>query len=407
MPLFAVLACAIPIGMEPMAQSRSLEAATGQQVFERLWVSSPASTKSSDGLGPLYNARSCAACHPGGGPGGDASLLLRLGRLPAGAIPATPDPIYGLQFQTRSVPGLPAEGELTLSYTEQYVTLTGEDPVLLRAPVPRIENPAYGPLDSETAFSLRIGPDLATVARIAAVPDAQILAMADPTDQNADGISGRINIVIDPATGAPAIGRFGHKASEASLRAQTASALFHDMGLSTSLHPEGHGACTQAQHKCRAAPDGNSPEHGNVEVPDPLLDLIEAYLLSLSPPTARPGSTPGQALFADLGCSACHTDAYGTDGPLSDLLLHDMGPGLADDRPEWGASGSEWRTAPLAGLRFRAGPDQPTHLLHDGRATSILEAILWHGGEAAPARDAVRALSPDERRTLIEYLETL
>lgn len=376
-------------------------------MFERLWVAAPASTRSSDGLGPLYNARSCDACHPGGGPGGDGSLLLRLGRDPAEGRVATPDPVYGLQLQTRSVPGIVAEGQFHLSYTTQDVPVTGGPDIALRAPVPQIDTLAYGPLDAQTGLSLRIAPDLAPAARIAAVPDADILAQQDPEDADGDGISGRVNIVLDPVTGTPEIGRFGHKAGHPTLRHQTASALFDDMGLSTTLFPDGHGACTEAQSDCLRALTGNSPEHDNVEVPDVILDLINIYLMSLSPAPAPESAGRGADLFADLGCLACHTDAYGPDGPLSDLLLHDMGPGLADPRPEWSASGAEWRTAPLIGLRHRAAPGQPTQLLHDGRASSILEAILWHGGEAAPARDSVRALSPEERADLISYLETL
>lgn len=376
-------------------------------MFERLWVAAPASTRSSDGLGPLYNARSCDACHPGGGPGGDGSLLLRLGREPADTRVATPDPVYGLQLQTRSVPGIVAEGQFHLSYTTQDVPVTGGPDIALRAPVPQIDTLAYGPLDAQTGLSLRIAPDLAPAARIAAVPDADILAQQDPEDADGDGISGRVNIVLDPVTGTPEIGRFGHKAGHPTLRHQTASALFDDMGLSTTLFPDGHGACTEAQSDCLRALTGNSPEHDNVEVPDVILDLINIYLMSLSPAPAPESAGRGADLFADLGCLACHTDAYGPDGPLSDLLLHDMGPGLADPRPEWSASGAEWRTAPLIGLRHRAAPGQPTQLLHDGRASSILEAILWHGGEAAPARDSVRALSPEERADLISYLETL
>lgn len=384
------------MGGAAQAAPLSLDAAVGQQVFERLWVAAPSSTKSSDGLGPLYNARSCVACHPRAGRGaafgegnGTVVRLAVPGDIPPG-MEALPHPIFGHQLQDRSTPGVAAEPLPELHWQEHLDYLADGTVVPMRAPV--LSN-----LPEGASGALRAAPDLHGSAAIARIPDSVLTGWADPEDADGDGISGRVNRVADGQ-----IGRFGWKAAEPTLTAQISAAFFRDIGLSTTQRPEGYGDCTSAQADCRAAPDGNTPQYGNVEVPDVLVALTESYLLSLDPP---PQSPEGRAVFVSTGCASCHTTEHGA--PHSDLLLHDMGPDLADARREWDAAGTEWRTAPLTGLRHRATGDGTAYYLHDDRARSLFEAILWHGGEASAARESFRTLPAADREALMTYLESL
>lgn len=384
------------MGGAAQAAPLSLDAAVGQQVFERLWVAAPSSTKSSDGLGPLYNARSCAACHPRAGRGaayaegnGTVVRLAVPGDIPEGTE-ALPHAQFGHQLQGRSTAGVAAEPLPDLTWHEHTDYLADGTVVPMRAPI-------LSGLPDGSSGALRAAPDLHSSAAIAEVPDAVLLDWADPDDADGDGISGRVNRVAGGQ-----MGRFGWKAAEPTLPAQIAAAFARDIGLSSTWHPEGYGDCTAAQTDCRGAPNGNTEQYGNVEVPDVLIALTESYLLSLDPAAPSP---EGRDVFDATGCASCHTTEHGA--PHSDLLLHDMGPDLADARREWDAAGAEWRTAPLTGLRHRAAVDEPTYYLHDNRARSLFEAILWHGGEASAARESFRTLPPADREALMTYLESL
>jgi CxxC motif-containing protein (DUF1111 family) len=255
-----------------------------------------------------------------------------------------------------------------------------------------------------------------------AIPAAEIMARADPEDADGDGISGRPNIVISDEHRVPMLGRFGLKAGKPSIREQSAAAFSGDMGLATVLHPEGWGECTAAQTGSRAAPDGSGP--AGPEVGAEALDLVTFYARNLGVPARRDVGDPqvlrGKQMFYAAGCPACHTPkdvtARLTDQPAlsfqliwpyTDLLLHDMGPGLADNRPEARATGSEWRTAPLWGIGLTEQVAGRARFLHDGRARTLLEAVLWHGGEAEAAREAVAGLAQPDREALIRFLESL
>lgn len=382
--LLAVVPAAAEVG--------GLDHAAGKAVFEKLWVAAPASTLGSDGLGPLYNARACTSCHRDGGGGaapGD-------GPLPAGMAvglgkPAAPDPLYGRQIQTRGPAGIRAEADPHLDWSEHQVTLAGGEVVSLRAPRLRLDL-SLGPLAVGTAVSLRIAPALTGLGLVARLSQAEILAAEDPQDRDGDGVSGR--------TGP---GRFGWKAEGATLREQVAAAFHLDLGLSTSLFPEPSGDCTPAQTACRAAPDGRGAS--GVEVDDPILDLVAGYTAGLPPRIPREDAA-GKEVFLRLGCALCHRADLGGPGarPWSDFLLHDMGEGLADAAP--GSGGREWRTAPLWRSLGGSDPAAPA-LLHDGRARSLPEAILWHGGEAQAMRDSFITLPPGDRAALIRFLEGL
>ena len=409
----------------------------GDALFNKAWASSPASTHASDGLGPLFNARACQSCHVRDGrghpPGPDdraLSMFLRLSVPPRTeaeraaiaslAILRIPEPTYGGQLQEFATPGLAAEGRMQIAYEEFSVSLSGGETATLRRPTYTIAHPGYGPLDEEVMISPRVAPPLIGLGLLEAIHPADIEARADPDDADGDGVSGRVSRV-DPAG---AIGRFGWKASSASLRAQSASAFSGDIGISTPDRPAPHGDCTARQTACRHAPNGVQARLGDTEAPAPVLDLVTHYTAHLAVPARRDVDDGevlrGKAAFHAAGCAACHTPSFVTARdaarpehqfqliwPYTDLLLHDMGEGLADHRPVGTASGREWRTAPLWGVGLTETVSGHSFLLHDGRARSLLEAVLWHGGEAQAARDAVIAMPPDARAALIRFLESL
>jgi CxxC motif-containing protein (DUF1111 family) len=257
-----------------------------------------------------------------------------------------------------------------------------------------------------------------------AIPDETLLAATDPQDSDGDGISGRVNQVWDIAKGDLAIGRFGWKAGMPTLDQQNQNAFQFDIGLSTPLYPDPKGDCTSAQEACQTAPNGNDREFDDLEVHSVMTDLVLYYTRNIAPP-ARTNSQntdvlAGEKIFNDIGCAACHTPRYElpdrpdmaeqsgqTIWPYTDLLLHDMGEGLADHRPEAQASGREWRTPALWGIGRAQEIDPRARFLHDGRARTILEAILWHGGEAQVARDTVTKLPPSARNELLTFLKSL
>ncbi|MEM6441408.1 MAG: di-heme oxidoredictase family protein [Pseudomonadota bacterium] len=418
-----------------------LDFKVGNGLFKKLWVSSPSSTLASDGLGPLYNARSCQRCHvkdgrghPPDGPMDSAvSMFLRIS-VPGGAadapegiegwIPTRPDPVYGTQMQDFAVAGHPAEYRLSVTYEEFEVVLADGETVALRRPTYAAEDLGYGPLHPRAMLSPRVAPQMIGLGLLEAIPAEDVLALADPDDADGDGISGRPNIVPSAEFGVPMLGRFGLKAGSPTVKAQSADAFAGDIGISTPLHPDGWGECTAAQVGCRAARHGGDPGQDGFEVDTAGLDLVTFYSRNLAVPARRGVDDPqvlrGKAVFHASGCAACHRPKFVTARltdrpehsfqliwPYTDLLLHDMGEGLADRRPEGRATGREWRTAPLWGIGLTEQVTGRANFLHDGRARTVLEAVLWHGGEAQAARDAVVALPKGDHEALIRFLESL
>jgi len=414
----------------------------GNGLFRKLWVSSPSSTQASDGLGPLFNARSCQRCHlkdgrghPPSGPGDLAtSMFLRLSVPPRtdaerqaianGARLVIPEPTYGGQLQDFAVPGLPGEGRMGIDYTEITVTLGDGAVISLRDPSYSLLDPQYGPLDPATLLSPRVAPPMIGLGLLEAIHEADILAAADPDDVNDDSISGRPSWVGPSKSDARVLGRFGWKASAPTVRAQSADAFAGDIGISTPDKPAHWGDCTKAQSACLTSATGVQPRLGDTEAPAPVLDLVAFYSSNLAPPIRRDVGNPdvlrGKALFYSAGCQSCHRPKFVTRRdavqkehqfqliwPYTDMLLHDMGDGLADGRPVGSASGREWRTSPLWGIGLTETVNGHTFFLHDGRARSLLEAILWHGGEAQASRDAVVGYSAEDRADLIRFLESL
>ncbi len=383
-----------------LADDARLDAAIGKALFERPWVPAPSSTRANDGLGPLFDARSCSACHPAGGGAGatalDAAgrpqglgLVLSLFRADGGG-----DPVYGHRLETMTLPGVPAEG--TFSVTVE----NGRR-------LPRVESPGYGPLDPATHMSLRAAPDLRGRGKLEQVDDATILALEDPEDRDGDGVRGRARRFATPEGGS-SIGRFGWKASHPTLAGQASEAFSLDLGLSTPLRPEPWGDCTEAQTACRNAPHGREGE-GEPEITQAIVGRLVSYLRALKVPASEHDAA-GATLFATTGCATCHRPSLPTRGGdrlalFTDVLLHDMGEGLADPAGVPGAAAGEWRTAPLAGLSSMLG--RGVGLLHDGRAADVAEAVRWHGGEAAGARARFDALGAAERARLIDYVSSL
>ena len=416
--------------------------AIGNGLFRKVWVAAPASTRASDGLGPLFNARACQRCHikdgrghpPRGPDDRTTSMLLRLSVPPrsageraaveSGRVAFHSEPTYGSQLQDFAVPGIPAEGKMNVAYEEVPVELNGGERASLRRPAYAVSNLGYGSMTPDVMLSPRVAPPMIGLGLLEAVHPADVIAGADPDDADGDGVSGRPSVVRDPDTGNGTLGRFGWKASTASVREQSAKAFNADIGISNPEAPGAWGDCTEAQLACRAMPSGVQLQLGDTEAPDPVLDLVAFYSSNLAVPARRDVDDPevlrGKALFHSAGCASCHTPKFVTRRdaarpehrfqliwPYTDLLLHDMGEGLADHRPVGGASGREWRTAPLWGIGLTETVSGHTFFLHDGRARNLLEAVLWHGGEGQGSRDAVVAMRPAERRALLRFLNSL
>ena len=274
----------------------------------------------------------------------------------------------------------------------------------------------YGELGDKLQFSARIASPLIGLGLIASVDEEQLRDLADPDDTDGDGVSGRLALVEEQGSESDGIGRFGWKASHSSLIQFIAEALHEDMGITTTLHP------TQpcwSQKNCT-----NNGNRSRIEASTVILDALAEYLSSLAPPKQRTmtdtSDTDGSMLFEKIGCPSCHVSTLRTSDqpkskipsnqefhPYSDLLLHDMGPRLADGLELHHASGNEWRTAPLWGIGLTNIVSGQEHYLHDGRARTINEAILWHGGEALKSRQKYEELTSTERVRLVKYVKSL
>ncbi len=377
----------------------------GRALFEVPWEAAPGSRPERDGLGPLFHGESCLACHNAYGRGAveagasaPVPVLLRVS-VDGGAAPG-----YGLQLQPRAIAGVTSEG--TVQVSSEIVEIDGAE--LTRTVV--AVTPA---LPAEVQTSLRISPALAGLGLLEAVPDEALAAWADEHDENGDGITGRLALLPNGE-----VGRFGWKALHHAIADQAAGALLEDMGLTTPLHPA--GPCVEGQDACLAAMNGGEPE-----VPQSVFDDLVFFTRLLGVPARVDAGTPevleGKQAFYDAECQRCHRPSLQTSAsaqpveladqtlwPYSDLLLHDMGAGLADGRPEGAANENEWRTPPLWALSLSVQTvSGRVGYLHDGRARTLDEAIRWHGGEAANSTRRYLALSPGERAALIRFIESL
>lgn len=402
---------------------------TGESLFDQNWVAAPSSTLARDGLGPLFNARSCAACHGKDGRSNpflsetepDQALLVRLSA--ASQNPQSeqlPHAVLGGQLQPFALPLLEGEGSLNISW--KTVTGSYADGTSYRLTEPIFTLPFIAKQGLEMPlFSVRQSPQLIGLGLLEQIPESTLLGQSDPEDRDQDGISGRPNRVWDVTQQKNVLGRFGWKANQPTIKQQVAGAFHGDLGITTSLFPLEDVTAPQSliHNIAYNGPVPNGMQGNDPELPDRLLDRVTFYIANLAVPARRHAEREavkkGEALFAQLACQKCHTPRYTLESsgdkdiiaPYSDLLLHDMGPALADHRPDFDATGQEWRTPPLWGIGLIETVNGHTRFLHDGRARNLTEAVLWHGGEAQAAQKAFTALSAEERQQLIEFLESL
>jgi CxxC motif-containing protein (DUF1111 family) len=392
--------------------------AVGNSLFKQNWVTAPAGPAARDGLGPLFHARSCSACHFRDGrsrpPESDeverSGLLLRIGIAQADG-PDLPHPIYGAQLQDRAIQGVRPEANVAIAQVAVQGTYGDGSPFELLRPRYVLSQWGYGDPGPGLVHGARVAPHIVGLGLLEAIPEAALSANADPEDRNGDGISGRAHHVDGR------IGRFGWKATQADVASQTAAALVNDMGITSPLHPE--EALTPRQRDAFTFVSGGSPE-----ISPRNFDLLVLYTRALAVPAQRDAEDPqvvaGAVHFERFGCSQCHISDWQTADvawhpafakqrihPYTDLLLHDMGPELADGKNDGDARPEEWRTPPLWGIGLVPTVNGHSRYLHDGRARSLAEAILWHGGEAMAARERFRNAPAEHRRQLLAFVESL
>ena len=420
----------------------------GNSFFRRNWVEAPASTKARDGLGPHFIARSCGGCHVQDGRGQPPEIFNRLGEtkdptvellirlsIPGQDAHGGPkhEPVYGDQFNNAAIQGVKPEGRVTLRYGTVDGKLADGTPYTLLQPRYGFADLGYGPMHPQVMVSPRIAPQVIGVGLLEAIDEADILANAASQAAAPGPIKGVPNRVWDAPSGRMMLGRFGWKANVATIAHQTGGAFQGDMGITSRHFPQ--ETCTPKQKDCLAAPSGKSAARlgaPEVEIDDKTFDDVVFYQATLAPPARRNVNDPqvlrGQALFAQAQCMTCHRPSYVTKAgpnegvfprltskalhgqriwPYTDLLLHDMGEGLADGRPDFQANGRQWRTPPLWGIGLIKDVNGHTRLLHDGRARGVLEAVLWHGGEAEEAKQNVLNMGKADREALIQFVESL
>jgi CxxC motif-containing protein (DUF1111 family) len=408
-----------------MSTKRRGQFAVGHSFFNMPWVEAPASTRIRDGLGPHFLGRSCTACHTHDGraePPEDGEqpmgLLMRLsipGRDKFGAPLA--EPTYGGQFNNQAITGVNPEGKIEIRYEEIPGQYADGTPYSLRKPSYSFTDLGYGPMHADTMVSPRIAQQVIGMGLLEAIPEKTIRSLADPDDRDGDGVSGRPNRVWDVTSNTRKLGRFGWKANSPTVAHQTAAAAHGDIGITSRFFPAEE--CLAAQKDCHAALNGGKPE-----IDDKNLATLVFYTSTIAVPARRNVDSPqvlrGKRLFHEARCTACHVPKHVTGKveafpelsrqtirPYTDLLLHDMGPGLADNRPDFEATGAEWRTPPLWGIGLFETVNKHTTYLHDGRARNLAEAVLWHGGEAESAKQTFAGMSKEEREALIAFLNSL
>ncbi|PCE65008.1 di-heme oxidoreductase family protein [Sediminicola luteus] len=393
----------------------------GDAQFEAVFVTAPAEVN--QGLGPIFNNKTCIECHPKDGraafPTGDINALsgffLRTsvpGKDPHGG--PVPTPGFGLQLQNQAIRNYEPELKFKVTYTDIVETLADGTKITLKKPNYSITDP-YTTFPANAMLSPRIGPPVFGLGLLEAIPESVILSRQDIDDSDGDGISGKANYVWDPVAEKMAVGRFGWKANTATVLLQSAGAYKEDMGITNYVFPIEAGVDQS---------NGNDGLGDDPEIADSILDEVTLYCRTLGVPAPRNIDSPqvqkGAEIFETIGCAQCHVPQQ-TSGnfpgipsisnqtfyPYTDMLLHDMGEGLADGRPDFLADGNEWKTRPLWGIGLTQLINGHTDFLHDGRAKNLTEAILWHGGEALKSKDSFKELSTADRESLLAFLNSL
>lgn len=439
---------------------RKVSFENGNHFFENPWVPGSQSTESRDGLGPYFNSNACQNCHVNDGRGHASAatpdgiekgmdfstMLIRVSQsavsaseqaeIDASYVANIPDSVVGGQLQHLSMPGVLNEAEQSVTYVTKIETFDDGTTVTLRVPTWHLST-NFGEFNEGVVFSARVAPPMIGLGLLALIDEQDIYNQEDENDQDGDGISGKANRVWSDREEAVALGRFGWKAGNPTLEEQTADAFFGDMGLTSMFHPEDN--CNPDRVDCLNADNGTTTEDplnpDPYEVVDSTLALVSFYSHHLAVPRRRDAFSDqvqaGKALFINLGCETCHTQSYVTGSselhpelseqtifPWTDVLLHDMGEALADFdsqnspvadsvKVEFQATAREWRTPPLWGLGLTKSVDEEATFLHDGRAQTVMEAILWHGGEAQTSKEAVLKLTATEREDLLAFLNDL
>ncbi len=391
----------------------------GDVDFESVFVTAPSTIN--PGLGPIFNNSSCISCHPRDGRAGFPNdMMARSGLLLRASIAGQDEhggplaaPGFGLQVQNQALFGYVPEARYNVSFTEITETLSDGTVVTLRRPAFSLSG-TYTGLPGVMMISPRIGPPVFGLGLLEAIPEAEILALQDIADSDGNGISGKANYVWDPISGQTVIGRFGWKANTGTIRTQCAAAYVEDMGITNMVFytETGHGQS-----------NGSDGFGDDPELLEDILDQVVLYCSTLAVPAPRGIDNrqvrEGAAIFERIECASCHKpqqkSGYSpinavsnqTFYPYTDMLLHDMGEGLADNRPDFLADGREWKTRPLWGIGLTQLVNGHTDFLHDGRARNLTEAILWHGGEGQKAKDKFKSLSKKDREALLAFLNAL
>lgn len=392
---------------------------TGDLLFESVYVTPP--NKVNGGLGPIFNNSSCISCHPKDGRAPfPTDLNARSGFFMRVSLPGiaenggpVPVPGFGLQIQNQAVFGVEPEAQFHVTYSTIVEEFADGTKVTLRKPHYSLVN-GYIPIPSAILISPRVGSPVFGLGLLEAIPEADILAQIDANDANQDGIYGKANYVYDVVSKQTKLGRFGWKANTATLLEQCAAAFNNDMGITNYVFPyeTGYGQT-----------NGDDGLKAGLEISNDIVDAVTFYTQTLAVPASRFHENMdvrnGARIFEEIDCAKCHVPkqktgpspikalAYQTFYPYTDMLLHDMGEGLADNRPDFMANGREWKTRPLWGIGFQFLVNGHTQFLHDGRAANLTEAILWHGGEAQRAKDKFKQLSKKEREDLLAFLNSL
>jgi CxxC motif-containing protein (DUF1111 family) len=406
-----------------LSQNEQVDFGIGNSFFRQSWVSSPASTTARDGLGPFFNANNCSSCHFKDGRGRPPAydgqlgrgLLLRLslaGTHPDGS--SLSDPVYGNQLQDNAILGQTIEGKYAITYQTTTETLADGTVVELQKPIYQINLLGYGSLANNILVSPRIANQIIGLGLLEAVDESTILGFI--ASNKTDGISGKANYVYEIESKSQKLGRFGWKSNQPSIRQQVAAAFSGDMGITNSIFPNENAPFGV---DLSLIPNGGSPE-----ISDANFDKVVLYSSSLAVPARRNVTDnkvlKGKKIFTEIQCANCHIPKMQTGNtysivslrnqiirPYSDLLLHDMGEGLADKAPDFIATGQEWRTQPLWGIGLIKTVNGHTNLLHDGRARNVTEAILWHSGEAQNSKTKFKQLSTEDRNNLVAFINSL
>lgn len=423
-------AFSMPANNMPMLER--LNFSVGNSFFRNPWVIAPATTTARDGLGPLFNTNACQNCHikdgrgiPRDEPGttNNVSMLVRISMPEEYASSAkqltqlgsVPVPHYGLQIQDFALSPVPAEAQVQVDYHYFPVELSDGEVVELRRPRLSLSHPGYGDFPDELQISARIAPPMIGLGLLQAIPEDALLQL-EHDSRHRKHTTGKLNRVWDHTAQKTVIGRFGWKAGQPNLTQQNAMAFHEDLGITSTLFAD--PPCQPTQTVCLQAANGGEPElRVNIQ------DQVDFYTANLAVPAMRGVDHPevrrGAEIFSSIGCDSCHKPHWKTGPsempwlahqdiyPYTDLMLHDMGDGLADNRAEFEANGREWRTPPLWGIGLTETVVGHAFFLHDGRARSLREAILWHGGEAERSRETFMSINKTDRQALLTFLKSL